>query len=223
MSVATRRVRLEVESSAADQLMDELLLPYVQIRDFMPQRELEELLEYVLSHPHKFKPATVGNTEQTFLNTNVRVALTWGNLGPLYEWLQGRFLDALPFIMEKTGAPGPLPDSLEVGLAAHGDGAFYRPHVDLLTGHDGAKSPTSEAARVLSAVYYFHAEPKRFSGGELRLFRLGSESGFVDIEPLQNSLIAFHSWMRHEVRPVAVPSGEFRDYRFAVNCWYRRP
>lgn len=201
--------------------MDELLLPYVQIRDFLPQPELEELLDYVLSHPHKFKPATVGDGERSILNTDVRVALTWGNLGPLEMALQERFRGALPFIMEGTGIPSPPPDRLELGLAAHGDGAFYRAHIDLVIGEDG-NNPSSESERVLSAVFYFHAEPKRFSGGELRLFRLGNESGFVDIEPAQNSLIAFHSWMRHEVRPVAVPSGEFRDYRFAINCWYGR-
>lgn len=202
--------------------MDEPLLPYVQIRDFLPQPELEELLDYVLSHPHKFKPATVGDADRSLLNTDVRVGLTWGNLGPLDERLQSRFRDALPFIMERTGIPAPQPDNVEVGLAAHGDGAFYRPHIDLVIGDDADRS-SPESGRVLSAVYYFHAEPKRFSGGELRLFRLGTNSGFVDIEPLQNSLIAFHSWMRHEVRPVAVPSGEFRDYRFAINCWYGRP
>ena len=201
--------------------MDEPLLPYVQIRDFLPKAELEELLNYVLSHQHKFKPATVGDADRTFLNTDVRVALTWGNLGPLDELLQKRFRDALPFIMERTGIPAPPPDRLELGLAAHGHGAFYRPHIDLVIGEE-AVNPSPESQRALSAVHYFHAEPKRFSGGELRLFRLGSESGFVDIEPLQNSLIAFHSWMRHEVRPVAVPSGEFRDYRFAINCWYGR-
>jgi hypothetical protein len=201
--------------------MDELLLPYVQIRDFLPQPELEELLDYVLSHAHKFKPATVGNGDRSFLNTNVRVALTWGNLGPLNLSLQARFRDALPVIMERTGIPAPPPDRLEVGLAAHGDGAFYGAHIDLVIGDD-ASNPSSESERVVSAVFYFHAEPKRFSGGELRLFRLGTDGGFVDIEPRQNSLIAFHSWMRHEVRPVAVPSREFRDYRFAVNCWYGR-
>jgi SM-20-related protein len=201
--------------------MDERLLPYVQIRDFLPQWEVEQLLDYVLSHPHRFKPATVGKGDRSFLNTDVRVALAWGNLGSLDEPLQARFRDALPFIMERTGIPGPPPDRLEVGLAAHGNGAFYRPHIDLVIGDDD-DSPSSESGRVVSAVLYFHAEPKRFSGGELRLFRLGTDSGFVDIQPLQNSLIAFHSWMRHEVRPVAVPSGEFRDYRFAINCWYGR-
>ena len=201
--------------------MDEPLLPYVQIRDFLPQAELEQLLDYVLTHPHKFKPATVGNGDLSLLNPEVRVALTWGNLGPLQVPLERRFREALPFLMEKAGVPPPAPETLEVGLAAHGDGAFYRPHIDLVIG-DHANNPTSESGRVLSAVFYFHAEPKRFSGGELRLFRLGTDSGFVNIEPLQNSLIAFHSWMRHEVRPVAVPSGEFRDYRFSINCWYGR-
>lgn len=201
--------------------MDELLLPYVQIRDFLPRQELERLLEYVLSHSHIFKPARVGNGGRSSLNPDVRVALVLGNLGPLEERLEKHFRDALPFIAERAGISLPLPDQLEVGLAAHGDGAFYRPHIDLVIGND-PNNPTSEAGRVLSAVFYFHAEPRRFSGGELRLFRLGSDSGYVDVEPEQNSLIAFHSWMRHEVRPVAVPSGEFRDYRFSINCWFGR-
>jgi Rps23 Pro-64 3,4-dihydroxylase Tpa1-like proline 4-hydroxylase len=54
------------------------------------------------------------------------------------------------------------------------------------------------------------------------LFRLGTELGFVDIEPVQNSLVAFHSWMRHEVRPVGIAGDRFRDNRFAINCWYQR-
>jgi hypothetical protein len=201
--------------------MDEPLLPYVQIRHFLPRAEVDDLLEYVLSHSDKFKAATVGNGNRSILNTDVRVALALGKLGHLEEVLEKRFRDALPFIIERAGIPPPPPDRLEIGLAAHGDGAFYRPHIDLVIGNDPAK-PTAESRRVLSAVFYFHAEPKGFSGGELRLFRLGSDSGYVDIEPEQNSLVAFHSWMRHEVRPVAVPSRAFRDYRFAINCWYAR-
>ena len=81
---------------------------------------------------------------------------------------------------------------------------------------------------MISAVYYFHVEPKGFTGGELRLYRygapaetLGKEPGnHVDIAPINNSLVAFPSWALHEVRPVQCPSDEFREYRFAVNCWY---
>jgi SM-20-related protein len=201
--------------------MDEPLLPYVQVRDFLPGPELDTLLEYVLSHPRLFEPAMVGVGDRAILNSGFRRATTSRDFGPLDETIRARFRAALPFLMEKTGVPDPPPDKLELELAAHGDGAFYRPHIDLTTAADG-EEPGSSSQRVLSTVLYFHAEPKGFSGGELRLFRLGTESSFVEIEPLQNSLVAFHSWMRHEVRPVAVSGDKFRDNRFAINCWYQR-
>jgi Rps23 Pro-64 3,4-dihydroxylase Tpa1-like proline 4-hydroxylase len=201
--------------------MDELLLPYVQIRDFLARAELDALLDYALSHPSIFEPAMLGVADNVRSRPEVRKALVSRDLGAIDERLRIRFRAALPLLMEKTGVPDPPPDKLELELAAHGDGAFYLPHIDLTTAADGEK-PDSKSQRVLSAVFYFHVEPKHFSGGELRLFRLGDESSFVDIEPLQNSLVAFHSWMRHEVRPVAVPSNQFRDSRFAINCWYQR-
>jgi Rps23 Pro-64 3,4-dihydroxylase Tpa1-like proline 4-hydroxylase len=44
----------------------------------------------------------------------------------------------------------------------------------------------------------------------------------IDLEPVRNSLVAFPSWVPHEVRPIAVPGGDFEGYRFALNCWYCR-
>jgi Rps23 Pro-64 3,4-dihydroxylase Tpa1-like proline 4-hydroxylase len=43
--------------------------------------------------------------------------------------------------------------------------------------------------RLLSAVYYFHAEPKAFSGRELRLHSFAGDGSFVDVPPEQNSLV----------------------------------
>ena len=145
--------------------------------------------------------------------------------------LSERLLAALPQVMAGTGTGGLPPVSLELELAAHGDGAFYLPHLDIPVG--ARRKPVSGSPhedRVLSAVYYFHHLPKAFSGGELRLFRFGADSdatradpaNHVDLEPVGNNLVAFPSWIYHEVRPVSCPSGEFRDYRFALNCWYCR-
>ena len=74
---------------------------------------------------------------------------------------------------------------------------------------------------MISAVYYFHNIPKGFSGGNLRLFRFGSEEADdgVAIEPIDNSLVEFPSWVRHQVERVSCPSGDFADYRYALNCW----
>jgi Rps23 Pro-64 3,4-dihydroxylase Tpa1-like proline 4-hydroxylase len=51
---------------------------------------------------------------------------------------------------------------VERQLTAHGSGGFFAPHVD--TGHPIA------ANRRISCVYYFYANPRRFTGGELRVY-----------------------------------------------------
>ncbi len=202
------------------------LPPYAQLTDFLPGEELDSLLEWVLDHEDRFAPATIMSGDNAVVNAEWRVGLTCRDLDPLEPQLRKRMLDALPLVMAKTGATGPEPSTLELELAAHGDGAHYRAHTDLPIGAR-RKLRTIGDDRVLSSVLYFHAEPKAFSGGALRLFRLGAdetdgESAFVEIPPIQNSLVVFHSWVRHEVRPVHCPSREFRNYRFALNCWFRR-
>jgi Rps23 Pro-64 3,4-dihydroxylase Tpa1-like proline 4-hydroxylase len=63
-----------------------------------------------------------------------------------------------------------------------------------------------------------------FSGGELRIHRLGAKPGDFghDIEPRQGRLVVFPSWWPHEVLKVRCPSGNFADSRFSVNCWIHR-
>jgi len=116
-------------------------------------------------------------------------------------------------------------DSATVTKSKEGHGDRL-PHLDIPIGLDrrplGARKGED---RVISAVYYFHNIPKGFSGGNLRLFRFGSEEADdgVAIEPIDNSLVVFPSWVRHQVERVSCPSGDFADYRYAVNCWYCRP
>ena len=133
--------------------------------------------------------------------------------------------------MATTGCTGPPPTSLQLELAAHGDGAFFAPHLDIPVGSERQPLGASEGEdRIISAVYYFYSEPKGFTGGELRLLPLGplpegaqpEPTGHTDIEPVRNSLVAFASWFPHEVRPIRCPSGRFADFRFALNCWYCR-
>ena len=122
-----------------------------------------------------------------------------------------------------------MPDRVELELAAHGDGAHYQAHVDVLRGLDGKLLGKEYGeVRLLSAVYYFYSEPKAFTGGALRIYRMGlgakeasnDPANYVDLQPVQNSLVVFPAWALHEVRPVSVPSGEFEHYRFALNCWF---
>lgn len=66
--------------------------------------------------------------------------------------------------------------------------------------------------------------PRGFSGGGLRLFQTYPNTTerydpaqFRDIQPADNTIVFFASRLMHEVLPVQVPSGEFANWRFAVN------
>jgi SM-20-related protein len=207
-------------------------LPRVgRIADFLPTDEHRALLDWVLASEGRFRPAKVlGTGPKGIVDAETRIALTSRDFGPLRSLLEQRLFGALPQLEQATGCKAGA-TSLEMELAAHGDGAHYKPHVDISTGEGrrvvGAK-PGED--RVLSGVYYLHRHPKHFTGGALRLFRMhvrpssgpvGRED-YIDLEPVDNSLIAFPSWTTHEVLTVRCPSGAFADYRFALNCWFCR-
>ncbi|MGH6785656.1 MAG: 2OG-Fe(II) oxygenase [Novosphingobium sp.] len=124
----------------------------------------------------------------------------------------------LPAALEKLGAEAFDLAQTETELAAHGDGAFYNIHVDTLTQHNREGRDTD---RVLSGVWYAHRVPAGFIGGELALHPFGPGEPAL-IEPRHNRLVLFSSIAPHAVRPVACASGDFADYRFAVNCWLHR-
>ena len=69
----------------------------------------------------------------------------------------------LPGVRKELGMPWFHLGEVERQLTAHGSGGFFAPHVD--TGHPIA------ANRRISCVYYFHASPRRFTGGELKIVR----------------------------------------------------
>jgi Rps23 Pro-64 3,4-dihydroxylase Tpa1-like proline 4-hydroxylase len=102
----------------------------------------------------------------------------------------------------------------EIELLAHGDGSFYRPHIDTFTG-DGA---SGGANRRLSLVYYVHRRPPAFSGGRLRLLGLGGGEA-ATIKPAHDSLLAFPSFRPHEVETVSALQDSVEYGRFAANIW----
>ncbi len=106
----------------------------------------------------------------------------------------------------------------EVELVAHRDGAFFEPHIDIMI---QARRDQMPSDRIVTLVWYFHAQPQRFSGGELALLPLGPGEPVL-IEVRDNRLLAFPSFAMHEVRTVSVPGDRFADARFAVNVWLHR-
>lgn len=209
-------------NSAAPASALQKLPPSRIVRGFLGEELVERLLSYADSRRADFTPTQVGSGETGRQDPAVRISHLLRDLGPLRAEVEARFESVRDRTMEELRMAPVSFKSMELELVAHGDGAFYKRHIDTFTGvPSGRKSD-----RVLTGVSYFHALPKRFTGGEIRLYSFlpspQGEDSFIDIEPERDLLLLFPSWAPHEVRPVSCPSGEFLASRFAINCWYRR-
>jgi SM-20-related protein len=154
------------------------------------------------------------------VDSSIRASIGLREVGSYRKVLKAKILEFVPTLISRLHVSPFEASWLETELVAHGDGAFYKRHIDTQTGsHENMKQ-----IRVLSGVYYFYAEPKAFTGGALRLHAIGGKNSenFVDIEPVRNSLLVFPSWAPHEVMPMSCPSRRFIDSRFAINCWVYR-
>lgn len=203
--------------------------PHGQIFDFLTEEQRQMLLDWTLANEAKFEPAGYLYGEggrQRGVDADVRVGLKHFGIGPLEPLIGDRMLSRLPEIMAAAGHRGPEPRSLEFEITASGDGAHFASHIDIPLGPGRQTLGKKKGEdRIISTVYYFHREPKGFSGGALRLYQFGSDASDADsiaFEPVQNSLVAFPSFARHSVEQVHCPSGEFADYRFGLNCFFCR-
>lgn len=199
--------------------------PHLVIRDFFGATMVSRLLDYAESNQSAFGHSEVtGTTEKPRIDPSLRVSYRMRPVTELEPIIQTRVEDVLDQVFEALGCGSFTPSDFEIELVAHGDGAFFRQHIDTITGDTvaGDESGHRRASRVVSMVYYFCATPPGFSGGQLRLQSLaatGKPGTYVDIEPVNDSALFFLSWFPHEVLPVVCDSGNFMDSRFAINCW----
>jgi len=167
------------------------------IPSFLGSRR-RELLDYVLSQEQQFTPATVSLGATRAVMEGVRRARVLESLGN-FDRL---FLDSLKPQVCKLGLEF---GRIELQITASNDGDYFRMH------QDGGPDDTRE----ITFVYFLHGEPRRFSGGELRI----RDS---KVTPCGDTLVLFPSCSVHEVLPVQVASGAFADSRFTVNGWIHR-
>src|SRR4051812_22975296 len=181
--------------------------------------ECAGLLRWALDHREDFKPSKVFGG---IVDPQRRISEKTRKLGPYRPLFEQKIGAMLPDLFRCTGTRPFEPESYELELVAHGDGAYFAPHTDIPVGPGrkpvgGDSSGTQD--RLLSGVYYFHRDPKAFSGGVLRLYRFGggeTSDDWVDLEPEQDSFVVFPTWARHEVRRVSCQSKNFANSRFAV-------
>ncbi|MBD9362439.1 2OG-Fe(II) oxygenase [Methylomonas fluvii] len=205
-----RIMSLVVPSNPFDRLP-----PYCVVSDFLGEDLIEQLMAHVQSKERQFTPTQVGSG----YSPEIRISSVLYDLGGLQETLQERFRAIAP---QATADLGLLPFELErceIELVAHGDGTFFKRHIDTRI-----YKPNAKIQRAMTGVLYFHRWPKGFCGGQLRLYPLNhSSENFIDIDPERDRLVLFPAWAPHEVMPISCPSDQFADSRFAINCWYCRP
>jgi SM-20-related protein len=183
--------------------------PHLVIRNFLGAEVITALLQHAIANEARFTMTKVGEREERRTDTAVRISKRLREIGSMRSTVEAKLLAALPDIAPKLGMTAFAPAAAELELVAHGDGAFYKAHID-------PRKHGIHNQRMISAVYYFNAAPKAFSGGALRLLAFEGDS-CQDIEPENDTLAVFPAWALHEVRPVQCPSGRFIDSRFAIN------
>ena len=193
---------------------------YMVIDDFLGAAPADHLLAQMLASAARFTPSKVrqqGTAAVKFAHrSSLRLPGRVGvDLDPFKTAIHARFA-------EFCGATGTAPFAIyhtECSVVAHGDGDFYKPHIDTRTGDPATQG---KHIRLLSCVYYLGREPPAFSGGELVLHKLGSSEPAATIAPQHDRLAVFPSFIPHEVLPITCPSGAFEDSRFSINCWLHR-
>lgn len=191
------------------------MIPYVTIPQAMGEAFADRLLAFASDRREAAAPGRVGDTDDPAgrVDSTVRDALVIPDLGRLGAQLEAGVDARLPDVRSRLGIEPFDPAGTEVSMVAYGDGMFYAKHIDTRL-----KPRPGQATRRITFVYYFHREPKSFTGGALRLYDVRHRE-CVDLEPQRDAFVAFPSWMYHEVLPVSCPGRPFADGRFAVNVW----
>jgi hypothetical protein len=195
-----------------------LQTPHVLHPAFLAGSDASMVLDFALSRETSFVPTTVYRGGKMVVEDGFRRSGRFkGDLSPARQVLEPALRKAFDGLCRACGmAPFQL-ESIEMELAVHRDGGYYRSHVDTVVGLAG-----DQANRVLTAVYYVNSVPRRFIGGDLALYPLVGEADPVLLPPQHNLLVAFPSIALHEVRAVGLAPDSFAQARFAINCWFLR-
>lgn len=195
--------------------------PYVRIPNFLGTTANNEIMSFALSRSDDFFPSGVKSSDLDkggYHDAGVRNSLTLARMDGLPTVFETDLRELIPVALDFLNIPAPEIFDLEIQLTTHNDGAFYKMHLD--------NHAASASSRQMTFVYYFHQDPALFSGGDIRLFDTIPQSeqiaeSYVDVEPVNNTLLLFSSDIPHEVLRVDCPTKKFADGRFTLNGWVR--
>lgn len=198
---------------------------YVRVLNVLSTDEHERLLASTLAWEHAFpESGIVAGMEEDRVDYKSRRSRTLasGRLEDLGNIFDTRLRAMLPAVRQQLGIPWFPLTHVERQLRAYGRGRAFAPHVDA--------GDSRVYGRRISCIYSFHRTPRRFSGGELKLYDTwftptGSTGAgtYTLFEPIDNSLVFFPSDAFHEVCPVHPATDAFADCRFTFTIWFWEP
>lgn len=193
-------------------------LPEISLIDWMkPYKEMgrveDALLDYAFTRENQFEDSTTSDSKESYRKSKV-FYITYED--QLFEWWKSLIV---PHCERKffNNIQDLNYSDIEIQLTHHGESNYYKAHRDSEEVYEGTKN------RVITFVYYFYIEPKRFDGGNLKLYD-DDNNNHVLIEPISDTLITFLSKTLHEVtnvnyKDMESEKNDFKSGRFTINGW----
>ena len=187
--------------------------PFVLLKGFLAAEFHDALIPFMESVRDQFVPMVGGNKEY---QPHHRQALDFPDPWEGKQRFRKCLANVLPQVLPRLYLPPFSVGPIEVCIRAYQDGNFFKVHQDSsASGH--------YARRIINFVYYFHKQPRPYTGGELLLFDSDVAADtytlarFTRVVPEDNSLIIFPCNFYHSVVTIRCPSQEFADSRFVIN------
>jgi SM-20-related protein len=198
---------------------------FVILEEFLVAAEIRALEHYVLANRSSFAPSRViGSNGTGAVRLQSRRSLVFMEIAKHRQVFEPRLRHFLPFVFQRLSRPSFTPTQVEMQLTVSRNGDFFRPHNDQSKSHPRIKT------REITFIYYFHREPRSFTGGDLVLYggrHAGRDCGWawekiLRVPLVRNSLVFFPSDVLHEVSLVSCEEEAFESGRFTLNGWVHR-
>ena len=185
--------------------------PFVRRTNFLTSAEGERLLAWAHTQRERFAPAKVGPSGRRRVDISERCGLAAPPLAckDLDAWFVPKVRAVLPTVSAQLGLRSLDDCGIVRQAVAYLNGDYGRPHRD---------------PPPLVCSYYFHAQPRGFSGGDLLLYdtQVGTSDfdlwAFSRLRPTANSIVFHPGAYMHEVTPVVCGTDRFLDARLSVIC-----
>lgn len=192
-------------------------VPYVRIENFLGEDRREELRKTV--RDAEWLDAATSHADGARVDRDFRIAQEIRDSRAVRAWFLPLVRQAAgPEVLARLGLAAFELGGWEMQVTRHTEGGMLGAHRDR-----GAVNPR----RALSYVYYFHREPRGYSGGDLLLFDEGGQRGadriaaFTRLTPVDNSLVLFSPDRLHCVTEIRSGPDPL-DARWTVNGWMLR-